>query len=210
MIDVPENSTATTATNESEDAPHAPIARHLFDVLAVLLLIGLAGWLRIDRARFDGLTFDEQWHVELSTGRGSPHVTLPNGVLVERAPAVTSLEGAAPFYAVWTHMSGVAHPPLFVSVLRLWRDVFGTGDMPAKTLSIVSSLVALALLYDAVRTVHGRPAAVWATLLFALAPAQIYLHQQVRGYAMAQMWACGAIAALARIDRYGVNRRRIA
>jgi hypothetical protein len=181
----------------------------LIDAAIVIVVLIVAVWLRFDRARADGLTFDEQWHMELSTGHGSPHVTLPLGVLIDHAPPVTSLRGAAPVPAVWSHLSGVAHPPLFIIVLRIWREVFGESDGPAKALSIVCSLVAIALLYDAVRTLHGRPAAMWAALLLAIAPAQIYLSQQVRGYAMAQMWACGALAAIARIDRLGVTRWRM-
>jgi hypothetical protein len=180
------------------------------DVALVIIVVALAAWLRVDRARWDGLTFDEQWHMELSSGRGSPHLTLPTGQLIDDAPPVTSLRGAPPVWAVWTHMAGVAHPPLFVTILRLWRDAFGEGDLPAKSLSVVCSLLAIVLLYDAVRTVHGRGAGARTALIFALAPAQIYLAQQVRGYAMAQMFSCGALAAIARIDRAGITRWRIA
>jgi hypothetical protein len=183
---------------------------HALEVAVVIGVLALAAWLRIDRARWDGLTFDEQWHMELSSGRGSPHLLLPTGELIEAAPPVTSLRGAPPARSVWTHMTGVAHPPLFVTVLRLWRDVLGEADLPAKSLSIVCSLIAIALLYDAVRTLHGRAGATWAALLFALAPGQIYLAQQVRGYAMTQLLACGALAAMARFDRNGFTRWRMA
>lgn len=204
MSDAPPVSTSAT--------PPRPVSRSIRAIEVVLLVavMALAAWLRIDRARSDGLTFDEQWHMELSTGRGSPHLTLPTDQLIESAPPVTSLRGAPPVWSVWTHMAGVAHPPLFVTVLRLWRDLFGEGDLPAKSLSIVCSLVAIALLHDAVRTQNGRGAGAWAALVFALAPAQIYLAQQVRGYAMAQMLSCGALAAMGRIDHWGCTRWRIA
>src|SRR4051812_31097962 len=64
------------------------------DWVLLALILAVAGGLRYARARADGLTFDEQWHLELSTGRGSPHVRVPDNVLVPDAPAVTSLVGA--------------------------------------------------------------------------------------------------------------------
>src|SRR5689334_4775405 len=90
-------------------APPPPTQRPSLGAMDLALLIGvlsLAAWLRFDRARADGLTFDEQWHMELSTGRGSPHLTLPTGQLIADAPPVTSLRGAPPIWAVWTHMAG--------------------------------------------------------------------------------------------------------
>src|SRR5947208_15450454 len=77
-------------------------------------ILALAGALRCARMGFGSLTFDEQWHLELSTGRGSPHVRLPDDVLIAEAPAVTSLVNAPPAWAVWTHMDRVVHTPLIV------------------------------------------------------------------------------------------------
>ena len=176
-------------------------------ILCVILV--LAAFLRFDRARADGLTFDEIWHVELSTGRGSPQITLPTNVLIPDAPAVTSLTDAPPIWNAWSRMEGVVHPPLFVTILRIWRSVFGESDVAAKSLSITCALIAIVLLHDALRTQGSIGAARWAALIFAVAPSQIYLSQQVRGYAMAQMFACGVIAAVVRIESLGPNRWRL-
>ena len=53
----------------------------------LLLALLIAAIVRFDRARADGLTFDEIWHVELSTGRGSPQISLPTNVLIPNAPS---------------------------------------------------------------------------------------------------------------------------
>jgi len=68
--------------------------------LLFLLILAAAAFLRVRRMGSDSLTFDEQWHLELSTGRGSPHVRLPQDVLIADAPDVTSLKGAPPVTAV--------------------------------------------------------------------------------------------------------------
>jgi hypothetical protein len=179
------------------------------DWLLLALILVVAAGLRYARARVDGLTFDEQWHLELSTGRGSPHVRVPENVLVPDAPAVTSLVGAPPFHAVWAHMDRVVHPPLFVLGLRLWRDALGGGDLPAKLYSVACSLVGIALLYDAARNLHGRTAAFWACLLWAVAPTQVFIDQQVRGYTLLAALGMGACAAVVRIEKVGATRRRL-
>src|SRR5438046_7857121 len=99
-------------------------------------ILALAGALRCARMGFGSLTFDEQWHLELSTGRGSPHVRLPDDVLIPSAPAVTSLADAPPWWKVWTNMDFVVHPPLYCTLLRIWREIFGGGDLPAHFFSI--------------------------------------------------------------------------
>src|SRR5256885_15757517 len=98
-------------------------------VLIAILVLG--GALRFERASYGSLTFDEQWHLELSTGRGSPHVRLPEDQLISDAPAVTSLGNAPPAWAGGAHMDRVVHPPLFVLGLRVWRNLFGGGGAPA-------------------------------------------------------------------------------
>src|SRR5450432_4817570 len=141
--------------------------KHWLILLAILLL---AAGLRIAHIDFNSLTFDEQWHLELSTGRGSPHVRLPQDVVIFDAPAVTSLVAAPPWHAVWTHMDFVVHPPLYCTTLRLWRDIFGEGDSAARSVSIVCSLIAIALTFFVGRMLHGTWPATGAVLLMGVAP----------------------------------------
>ncbi len=168
-------------------------------LLALILLVGAA--LRVARIDFDSLTFDEQWHLELSTGRGSPHIRIPKDTLIPDAPAVTSLAGAPPWYAVWSHMDRVVHPPLYCTLLRLWRDLFGGGDAAARAFSIVCSLLAIALLYETARRLHGRTVGFWAAALMAVAPMQVFLSEQVRGYNLLQAIFMAALLALVRLEQ---------
>ncbi|WP_428940678.1 glycosyltransferase family 39 protein [Fontivita pretiosa] len=167
----------------------------------LLLILAVGAALRIARIDFDSLSFDEQWHLELSTGRGSPHVRLPEDVVIPDAPAVTSLAGAPPWYSVWTNMDFVVHPPLYCTLLRIWREAFGEGDIAARSFSIVCSLVAIALLFVALRMSFGLGVAFWAASILAAAPTQVLLAQQVRGYMLLAALGMGAIVALLGLER---------
>jgi hypothetical protein len=176
--------------------------------IALILLIG-AGF-RIAKAAKDTLTFDEMWHLELSTGRGSEHVDLPSDVLIPDAPDVTSLRGARPWYTVWTHMSGVVHPPLFCMTLRIWRDIFGPSDAVARSLSILCSLIAILLMFCAAMQINGFVAAAWAALIFAVSPTQFWIGEQVRAYAMLQAMGMASVLALLRLEKTSSLRAAIA
>jgi hypothetical protein len=177
--------------------------------ITLAAILALAAALRIVRAGSGSLSFDEQWHLELSTGRGSPHVRLPDDVLIEQAPAVTSLKDAPPFWKVWTNMDFVVHPPLYCTLLRIWRDLFGRTDLPAQLFSITCSLLAISLLFDALRLQTGPAVAACAALILAIAPTQVLLAQQVRGYMLLEALAMGACAAGVRLEKHGFSRRRI-
>ena len=176
-------------------------------LLSLILLIG-AG-LRIARINYDGLIFDEQWHMELSIGRGSPHLSTPHDQYIPNAPAVTSLVGAPPWYSVWTHMDLVVHPPLYCTILRLWRDVFGEGRYGARALSILCSLLTIALMFLAAREAYGLTVAAWAAAIFAVMPVQVAFAQQVRGYDMLGVEAMAALWALIRLEKI-LRARQIA
>ena len=169
---------------------------HRYEWLLLGLIVVLGASLRIARARFEPLIFDEIWHLELSTGRGSLQDDLPSDVLIPMAPALTKLEGARPWYAVWTHMTGVVDPPLFNQLLRIWREAFGAGDLTARMFSIFWSLLAIILLYFAGRSLHGAEPALWAALIFAAAPMQVWIDQHIRGYSMLQALSLATILVL--------------
>src|SRR6185503_1309573 len=78
-----------------------------------------------------------------------------------------------------------------------------------RSLSIVCSLLAIAFLFDAVRTLHGPAAGLWAAAIMALAGPQIEFAQEVRGYMMLAMLTCAAAAVAARIACRGTTILRL-
>lgn len=166
------------------------------EYLLLALIVAIGAGLRFARSGYDVLSFDEQWHLELSTGRGSIHMTLPPDQLIEQAPPTSTLKGAPPWYAVWTSLGEAVHPPLYFVSLRIWQEVFGEGEQAARTLSILFSLGTIVLISEIGRRTIGPLPALGASLLFAIAPNQVYLAQQVRGYAMVQCLGVGAMLAV--------------
>ncbi|MFT3788614.1 MAG: glycosyltransferase family 39 protein [Tepidisphaeraceae bacterium] len=188
------------------DGPALSRWRWIDGALLVFVLL-TAGAIRI---AFAGTppSMDELWHLALSTGRGSPMSAAGQVVLTTTAIDVTSLEGAPPIYAVWTHMAGVLHPPLYVQALRLWRDVVGPGDVAAQMFSVAWYLVALGFGFAAIRLCFDRIVATLSMLLLAVAPVQIYLALEVRGYAMMIALTSIALWLMARCEVLGPTRRR--
>ena len=133
----------------------------------------------------DSLWLDEFFALENSTGRGFEHWRLPLGQVLEKPPALTSLEGARPVWAIWSSLRGDTHPPLHFVVLRLWRDLFGEGDKAARGLSLLFGIASLPLLFVLARRLAGEGAALWATLLMAATPLHVRYAQEARNYTMA-------------------------
>jgi hypothetical protein len=153
--------------------------------------------------------FDELWHLELSTGRGSAHYTLPMNVLIRDVPDVTSLTGTPPWYKIPASLDTVTHPPLYSILLRFWREMFGESVVVGRSFSAVLSILCVIVLFDATRQLHGSTIALWAALIFALAPTQIQTAQQIRNYTMLLLFALCAADMLLRIERHGISIRRI-
>ncbi|HSV15030.1 MAG TPA: glycosyltransferase family 39 protein [Tepidisphaeraceae bacterium] len=178
------------------------------DLVLIVVVLSIAAAVRLSWLGSPGYSVDELWTAELAVGRGSTHLHLPLNVLVPPPPPdLFRISDAPPWWHVWTHME-CTHPPLYFVALRLWIAAFGQGDVTERMLSVVCSMLAIALLYDAARLHNGRAVAFWAATLMALAQPQIDLSRQTRNYAMLELTALAAIDALVRIEHFGINGRR--
>jgi hypothetical protein len=150
--------------------------------------------------------FDELWHLELSTGRGTAHATLPMNELIDPSPALTSLRGAPSIVRVPASLDGVTHPPAFPLLLRIWRSVFGESIGAARGLSAMLSALSVLALFEAARQLNGTRIALWAALILAVSSAQIESAQEVRNYPLATLITLVTAGVLARVERSGVTR----
>ena len=176
--------------------------------LLLILILATAGVARFAHINRYCYFFDEAWNDEVSTGRGSLHIRLPNNELIANLAKPTSLVGALPWWRIWTNMDNVTHPPLYIIVLRWWRDIFGESPIISRACSATLSALAVLLLFDVGRILHGTATGLWASLIMALAGAQIELAQEVRPYALLTLISLGALSALVRIEKYGPTLRR--
>ncbi|HYN88385.1 MAG TPA: glycosyltransferase family 39 protein [Ardenticatenaceae bacterium] len=88
------------------------------------------------------------------------------------------------------------HPPLYYLLLQAWFAMAGVGVIQARLLSVLLGVAAVPLVWAIARSLLGRAAALAATLLFAVAPLQVYYAQEVRMYALLTFLALLALWGL--------------
>jgi hypothetical protein len=183
-------------------------ARGWIALLALILLMGAAVRLVSIDAR--SLWGDELWTLSMTVGRGI-NGGLPANELVEPPIGrVTGLKDAVSWWRIWTDMEDyVTHPPLYFVTLRLWRELFGEGDIAARSLSVVFSLLSILLIYDVGRLLSDRVTGLWAAALLALASPQILYALEVRNYTIQLPFALAAASALLRIEKSGPSWPRL-
>jgi len=84
-------------------------------------------------------------------------------------------------------------PPLYYFLLHGWMGLGGDGLVWLRGLSVLLSLLALLALWRCVARLAGETAGLWAALLVAISPLQIYHAQELRMYALlvlAQLTYC--------------------
>lgn len=179
-------------------------------LLAAILVIGFV--VRVHDLAAQSLWGDEFLSLFASSGRVFSQSALPSGVVLEPPlpPPATSLEAAAPWWAIWWSTRGYSHPPLYFLLLRAWREAFGSGDTAVRSLSVVASMVALLLLFDVAQRLHGATTALLATALMAVAPPQVLYAQEARGYTLALALCLAAASAVVRIQQGGASPVRVA
>jgi mannosyltransferase len=75
-------------------------------------------------------------------------------------------------------------PPLYYMIVGVWVHLFGDSEMALRSLSAVSSIFAVGLVYMLAKTLLGRKPALAAALLFAVSATAIYYAQEARPYAL--------------------------
>ena len=79
------------------------------------------------------------------------------------------------------------NPPLFYSILKLWRLILPESQPALRLLPLLISLAQIGLLARFAGKTYGGLAAVFCVVLFALSPSDIYQSEYVRGYVLAKL-----------------------
>jgi hypothetical protein len=111
-----------------------------------------------------------------------------------------------PFGDLWgPWMLRETNPPLFYSVLKLWRTMLPDSKAALRALPVVISLAQIGLLARLAAKTYGGLAAVLCILLFALSPSDLYQSGDIRGYGLAKLAVTisfiGLVCALSDRDR---------
>ena len=97
-------------------------------------------------------------------------------------------------------------PPLYYFLLHFWM-AGGESLAWLRLLSVLLNLGSVALIMEITTRLVGRSAGLWAGLLAAISPLQIYHAQDLRMYALLATCQLGYIWFFARIWRPGENRQ---
>jgi uncharacterized membrane protein len=89
-----------------------------------------------------------------------------------------------PFADLLRAVAGDIHPPLHYALEWAWRRLGGDGDLWIKSLSVVTGLANVALMYALGRDLFGRREGVLAAALLAVHPAHVAFSQEGRSYAL--------------------------
>jgi hypothetical protein len=169
----------------------------------LLLILATAATLRFFDIDAHGLWQDEFYSLASSAGRYPDLAPLSFNEVMVDVPAPTALNTARPWLDIWRQLRDPTstHPPLYILVLRGWREAFGAGDAVGRALSAVCSVAALLLLYDTAWRLYGSVSALWSAALMAVAWPQVHYAQDLRPYAFLLALGMAALNLLVRIER---------
>ena len=148
--------------------------------VALWLLLALALALRVWKLSDKNLRLDESTSWYLATGSVSHLVA-------------------------WT--AADVHPPLYYLLLKVWLWIFGDSLAALRSLSVISSMIALYLLFRLVEGAMPRAVCYAVMLWCALSPLSLYQAQEARMYAPATAAVLAACLAYRRWIESGATRR---
>jgi Dolichyl-phosphate-mannose-protein mannosyltransferase len=174
-------------------------------LLSVLFLFGLAALLRGVLAGERGLWADELFSLAMATGHSLEHPAADadpsEGDFFEApqarpASAYTRyLEHDAPPAGARRVIRAVllsdTSPPLYYLLLNLWTRVTGTSDAALRLFSVLWALAAVPFLWLLASRLGSERAALFAVLLYSVAPASLYYAVEGRMYAM--LWCIASV-----------------
>jgi len=76
------------------------------------------------------------------------------------------------------------HRPLYHLSLHLWMQMFGTGEMALRSLSIIVGVASIGVIYAIAYRFFSKPNAIVASLVLAVLPHHVWYSQEARMYAM--------------------------
>lgn len=91
------------------------------------------------------------------------------------------------------------HPPLYYYVLHFWISLAGNSEVGARSLSVLTGVLVVAVTYLLGKRLFGSDTGLLAALLSAFSPFGIYYSQEARMYILVALWAALSIYFLLRL-----------
>ncbi len=90
---------------------------------------------------------------------------------------------------LWRNMVHEGHPPLYLLLVKVWTLVSNTSPYTIRLFSVITSTLAVPFVFLAGMQLGGRKVAIFAVLLLATSPFQVYFSTQARSYSLLAMLA---------------------
>jgi uncharacterized membrane protein len=200
--------------SDTQGLPSASSRRRIAHGILLLILIAAAS-LRLWHLTASSFWLDEFFTAEVAAGRGYWFQDVPRDrVVYDAEPGnvavpthTTPLSGSVS--DVIDSLVRTNHPPLYFVTLHGWMALLGSSDRSLRGFSVLCSVLAIAFLFDAIRSLSGTRAAIAGSVTMALAGPQIQYAQEARAYSMLVAIMLATCAIIARIERRGINERRL-
>ncbi len=197
----PAEAPLTGARLPTRRAPRPP--RRWVTLAVATVLLGLAVSSRFigvdDKAKW----VDEYYSVRRAEGRFDTGVNpnvFPDGIGVV-VPKIAEANRPRGGIVDVLEEPLTVHPPLYFLILRGWIELFGAGLFALRSLTAIISTLTIGAAAACAWIVAGRRAAAVTAALLIVAPLEIDLGQQIKGYALLGLWAMTATALLGWIAR---------
>jgi mannosyltransferase len=102
------------------------------------------------------------------------------------------------FKDIFFYTATDVHPPLYYWALKLWTELFGTGEIGLRTMSIFFAVATILVTFLLARRLFGRKVAITSLLFLALSPMLVRYADEARMYTMAAFIVVSATYALVR------------
>lgn len=89
-----------------------------------------------------------------------------------------------------------SYPPLYYLLLHFWMEMFGSGVVAVRALSVLFGVAALPLIYLLGRALYGQWVGLISAFLLAVSPFHIYYSQEARMYALFALLSLASAYAL--------------
>jgi mannosyltransferase len=93
------------------------------------------------------------------------------------------------------------NPPLFYSLLAVWKSVFGESEFALRALAAVFGVLGVVAVFFVGRGLHSNAAGLWGAALTAVSAQQLQYSQFVRGYTLGFLAAALCLIALLQLTR---------
>jgi len=156
-------------------------------LLVLISAVVLAGGLRLHGLGEEDYWFDELHSMLNSAGTQAEFLAIEHGVIIEEVPRLTKLIPGTGAGDVWDAMECATqtHPPLYFTLLHLWRRGFGDGEFSCRLPSVLFSILSIIPVFLILRTCGKTRAGAAAAILLAISFSHILVAQQNRHYSLA-------------------------